>query len=88
MLQGLKDYQAKYAVDHVHYVEDIPQVLAKLNPVSLHVLSGTNTDRCGHRKRNIESHLLTCQSLAILYSSCVGLLLESLSMLMQNVDVC
>ena len=46
MLQGLKEYQAKYAVDHVHYVEDIPQVLAKLNPVSLHVLSGTNTDRC------------------------------------------
>lgn len=44
-LQGLDDYKAKYAVDEVHYVEDMPKVLAKLQPVSLHLLSGTNTDR-------------------------------------------
>lgn len=43
--QGLEEYKAKYAVDEVHYVEDMPKVLAQLQPVSVHLLSGTNTDR-------------------------------------------
>lgn len=44
--QGLDDYKAKYAVDEVHYTEDMGRVLSELNPVTLHLLCGTNTDRC------------------------------------------
>ncbi|KAA6426409.1 MAG: xaa-Pro dipeptidase [Trebouxia sp. A1-2] len=43
-IKGLEEYKAKYAVDAVHYVEDMPKVLAQLQPVSVHLLSGTNTD--------------------------------------------
>lgn len=35
------------AVDEVHYVEDMARVLGALAPPCLHLLSGTNTDRCG-----------------------------------------
>lgn len=45
VVQGLEEYKAKYAVDEVHYTEDMPKVLAQLQPVSVHLLSGTNTDR-------------------------------------------
>ena len=45
-LQGLDDYKAKYAVDEVHYVGDMASVLAKRQPAALHLLCGTNTDRC------------------------------------------
>ena len=45
LLQGLDDYKAKYAVDEVHYTEDIGRVLSGLKPVTLHLLCGTNTDR-------------------------------------------
>ena len=44
--QGLDDYMAKYAVDEVHYKEDMARVLSDLKPVTLHLLCGTNTDRC------------------------------------------
>jgi hypothetical protein len=38
--------QAKYAVDEVHYVDEMAAVLASLAPPCLHVLSGAvNTDR-------------------------------------------
>ena len=37
---------AKYAVDEVHYQEDMARVLSDLKPVTLHLLCGTNTDRC------------------------------------------
>ena len=45
MVQGLDDYQAKYAVNEVHYTEDMGRVLSELKPVALHLLCGTNTDR-------------------------------------------
>lgn len=44
-LQGLDDYKAKYAVDEVHFTEDMGHVLSRLKPVTLHLLCGTNTDR-------------------------------------------
>lgn len=44
-LQGLGDYKAKYAVDEVHYTEDMGRVLSGLKPISVHLLCGTNTDR-------------------------------------------
>ena len=44
-LQSLDEYKAKYAVDEVHYTENIARVLSGLNPVRLHLLCGTNSDR-------------------------------------------
>lgn len=44
-LQGLDGYKAKYAVDEVHYTDDMGRVLSELKPVSVHLLCGTNTDR-------------------------------------------
>lgn len=44
-LQSLDEYKAKYAVDEVHYIEDMARVLSVLNPISLHLLCGTNSDR-------------------------------------------
>ena len=43
--QGLDDYKAKYAVEEVHYTEDMERVLSGLKPVTLHLLCGINTDR-------------------------------------------
>lgn len=37
-------YKKKYSVDHVHYVDEIEQVLKALNPVKLLTLKGLNTD--------------------------------------------
>lgn len=44
-LQSLDEYKAKYAVDEVHYTEDMASVLSGLNPARLHLLCGTNSDR-------------------------------------------
>lgn len=38
--------QATYAVDEVHYVDELAAVLQGLGAPCLHVLTGTNTDRC------------------------------------------
>ncbi|KAL3130945.1 hypothetical protein ABBQ38_000268 [Trebouxia sp. C0009 RCD-2024] len=43
-IKGLDDYKAKYAVDEVHYTEDMERVLSELKPAALHLLCGTNTD--------------------------------------------
>lgn len=44
-LQGLDEYKAQYAVDEVHYTEHTARVLSGLNPITLHLLCGTNSDR-------------------------------------------
>ncbi|KAL3139068.1 hypothetical protein ABBQ32_005865 [Trebouxia sp. C0010 RCD-2024] len=44
-IKGLDDYKAIYAVDEVHYADDMERVLSELKPVALHLLCGTNTDR-------------------------------------------
>lgn len=36
--------KAKYAVQHVYYVDEMAAVLADLGPTALHLLSGVNTD--------------------------------------------
>lgn len=41
-----RDYRSIYAVDAVHYVEDMASVLESLNPSCLHVMEGKNPDRC------------------------------------------
>jgi hypothetical protein len=38
--------QAKYCVDEVHFVSDMSAVLGATQPPCLHLLAGTNTDRC------------------------------------------
>jgi hypothetical protein len=63
--QGLKEYKAKYAVDEVHYVEDMPKVLAQLQPVSVHLLSGTNTDRYTCTPPQV----LSCMTTMLLHSN-------------------
>ncbi len=62
--QGLEEYKAKYAVDEVHYVEDMPKVLAQLQPISVHLLSGTNTDRYTYTSLQV----LSCMIFALLHS--------------------
>lgn len=49
-IQGPEHYKAKYAVDEVAYVDDMAAVLKAASPPCLHVLSGTNTDRCGKHR--------------------------------------
>lgn len=44
-MQSLEDFKAKFAVDEAHYVGDMANVLASLQPVCLHLLGGVNTDR-------------------------------------------
>jgi len=63
--QGLEEYKAKYAVDEVHYVEDMPKVLAQLQPVSVHLLSGTNTDRYTCTPPQV----LSCMTTMLLHSN-------------------
>lgn len=38
--------QAKYCVDEVHYTSELSAVLKAAQPPCIHVLAGTNTDRC------------------------------------------
>ena len=64
VMQGLEEYKAKYAVDEVHYTEDMPKVLAQLQPVSVHLLSGTNTDRYTYTLLQV----LSCMISALLHS--------------------
>lgn len=40
-----EELQAQYAVDAVHYVDEMADVLAALSPPCLHLLCGVNTDR-------------------------------------------
>ena len=65
VVQGLEEYKAKYAVDEVHYVEDMPKVLAQLQPVSVHLLSGTNTDRYTCTPPQV----LSCMTTMLLHSN-------------------
>jgi Xaa-Pro dipeptidase len=46
VIQGPDYYKAKYAVDEVAYIDDIASVLAAAGAPCIHLLSGTNTDRC------------------------------------------
>jgi hypothetical protein len=46
VIQGPDYYKAKYAVDDVAYVDDMAAVLAAAGAPCIHLLSGTNTDRC------------------------------------------
>lgn len=41
-----RDYRSKYAVDAVHYVEDMVSVLESIHPSCLYVMEGKNSDRC------------------------------------------
>ena len=70
VVQGLEEYKAKYAVDEVHYIEDMPKMLAQLQPVSVHLLSGTNTDRYTYTLLQVLSlHDLCTVALQTLYRS-------------------
>jgi hypothetical protein len=46
-LKTLEEAKAKYAVDVVHYTDELADVIRSLAPPCLHVLHGVNTDRCG-----------------------------------------
>jgi hypothetical protein len=46
-IPSLEELRAKYAVDEVHYVDGMAAVLQSMDPPSIHVLDGVNTDRCG-----------------------------------------
>ncbi|KAK9798996.1 hypothetical protein WJX73_000520 [Symbiochloris irregularis] len=43
-IDGPEEKQAQYAVDEVHYTEDMADVISKINPPVIHVLAGTNSD--------------------------------------------
>jgi hypothetical protein len=55
VIQGPDYYKAKYAVDDVAYVDDMASVLAAAAAPCIHLLSGTNTDRCELQGLNFES---------------------------------
>lgn len=65
-MQGLDAYKAKYAVDEVHYTEDMADVLARLQPSTLHLLCGINTDRCCVLTCSLPSLCLALRCLTIL----------------------
>lgn len=44
-IKGPEFYKTKYAVDEVHYTDDIIDVLKQQKAPCQHVLQGTNTDR-------------------------------------------
>ena len=44
-LQGPAAKKAKFGVDHVAYVDDLPAVIDKWSPSKIHVLEGVNCDR-------------------------------------------
>ena len=69
-LQGLAAYKGKYAVDEVHYTENMADILAKLQPSTLHLLCGTNSDR---------SCILACETLLCPAMSMVILLYMTLT---------
>jgi hypothetical protein len=46
VIQGPDYYKAKYAVDEVAYIDDMASVLAAAGAPCVHLLAGTNTDRC------------------------------------------
>ncbi|GLC34339.1 hypothetical protein PLESTB_000740100 [Pleodorina starrii] len=43
-LKGPEEFKAKYGVDAVHYVDEMPDVIRGMAPPCLHVLHGVNTD--------------------------------------------
>lgn len=43
-IPGPQDVKETYAVDYVHYVDELPAVLGGLDPQALHLLHGTNSD--------------------------------------------
>lgn len=44
-LQGPDAKRMKYAVDSVHYTDEISETLKKLSPEIIYLLEGTNSDR-------------------------------------------
>lgn len=43
---SLTDCAGKYGVDEVDYVADMPEVMRQLAPPTVHLLAGTDADRC------------------------------------------
>ena len=45
-IDGPQDKQAQYAVDQVHYADELHKVVAAMQPDVVYLLEGVNSDRC------------------------------------------
>jgi hypothetical protein len=43
---GPDSKKLRYAVDAVYYTDQLAEVMRRLKPPTLHLLSGVNSDRC------------------------------------------
>ena len=45
-IDGPKEKQAQYAVDEVHYTDELEQTIGAMHPEVVYLLEGENSDRC------------------------------------------
>ena len=45
-IDGPQDKAAQYAVDQVHYADELSKVVAAMQPDIVYLLEGVNSDRC------------------------------------------